>query len=64
VLATTVASRQKILQNNSISAQKRNWLAGKNGGRTAGNFEQKRQKTGRKQYLKNIMWFLIKIDTF
>jgi hypothetical protein len=42
----TVASRPKILQNNSKPAEKRRWLAGKICGRTAAVFGQKRPKTG------------------
>jgi hypothetical protein len=46
----TVASWPKILQNNTKPAEKRRWLAGKNGGRTAAVFEQKRPKTGRTNF--------------
>jgi hypothetical protein len=48
---STVASRPKILQNNSKPAEKRKCLVGKIGGRTAAVFEQKRPKTGRKNNL-------------
>jgi hypothetical protein len=51
--SNTVASLPKILQNNSKSAEKRIWLAGKIGGRTSAVLEQKQPKTGRKNMLCN-----------
>jgi hypothetical protein len=48
---TTVASRPKILQNNSKPAAEKSDWPGEFGGRTAAVFGQKRQKTGRKKYL-------------
>jgi hypothetical protein len=42
--SATVASRPKILQNNSKPAEKRKKLAGKIGGHTAAVFGQKRPK--------------------
>jgi hypothetical protein len=44
MIGTTVASRLKILQNNSKSAETRKRLAWKMGGRTAAVFGQKRPK--------------------
>jgi hypothetical protein len=49
----TVASRPKILQNNSKPAPEKNCWPRKNGGRTAAVFDQKRPKTDRKKYLMN-----------
>jgi hypothetical protein len=47
---STVASRPKILQNNSKPALERSDWPGEFGGRTATVFGQKRQKTGRNKY--------------
>jgi hypothetical protein len=51
---TTVASRTKILQNNSKSAAEKSDWPEEFGGRKAAVFGQKRQKTGRKKYLLKI----------
>jgi hypothetical protein len=53
-LSSTVASRPKILQNNSKPAvEKSDWLE-EFSSRTAAVLGQKRQKTGRKKYLLKI----------
>jgi hypothetical protein len=44
----TVASRPKILQNNSKPAVEKSDWPGEFGGRSSAVFRQKRQKTGRK----------------
>jgi hypothetical protein len=44
----SVASRPKILQNNSKPAVEKNYMLRKIGGRTAAIFWEKRPKTGRK----------------
>jgi hypothetical protein len=48
-MAATVASRPKILQNNSKPAVEKNDWPEKFGGRKAAEFWQKRPKTGRKK---------------
>jgi hypothetical protein len=48
-MESTVASRPKILQNNSKPAPEKNSWPRKIGGRTATVFCQKRPKTGRKK---------------
>jgi len=47
MIEVTVASRPKILQNNSKPAAGKNFWPRKVGGRTAADFYQKQPKTGR-----------------
>jgi hypothetical protein len=49
MLPITVASRPKILQNNSKPVPEKNGWPGKIGGHTAAGFGQKQPKTGRKK---------------
>jgi hypothetical protein len=47
-ILVAVPAENSAKYSNSKPAEKGSWLAGKNGGRTAANFGQKRQKTGKK----------------
>jgi hypothetical protein len=57
---STVASRSKILQNNSKPAEKRKRMAGNIGRRIAADLRQKRRKIGRKKYFMKNMLFCMK----
>jgi hypothetical protein len=60
----TVASRPKILQNNSTPAVEKSDWPEEFGGRTAAVFGHKRQKTGRKKYLLKMYKFSIHYGHF